>query len=79
MTNIIDASNRFNKDKKPKTMHVESPVYKIGSEYMVMDISTQLDLISYKNIHYISLVRVGDWNSGSEPVTKEYIENQMFE
>ena len=26
-----------------------------------------------------SLVRVGDWNSGSEPVTKEYIENQMFE
>ena len=26
-----------------------------------------------------SLVRVGVWNSGSEPVTKEYIENQMFE
>ena len=26
-----------------------------------------------------SLVRVGDWSSGSEPVTKEYIENQMFE
>ena len=40
MTYIIDASNRFNKDKKPKTMHVESPVYTIGSEYMVMDIST---------------------------------------
>ena len=27
MTNIIDASNRFNKDKKPKTMYIESPVY----------------------------------------------------
>ena len=26
-----------------------------------------------------SLVRAGDWSSGSEPVTKEYIENQMFE
>ena len=26
-----------------------------------------------------SLVRAGDWSSGSEPITKEYIENQMFE
>lgn len=60
MTNIIDASNRFNKDKKPKTMHIESPVYEIGTGYMVMDISTQLDLISYKNIHYISQGQVGE-------------------